>query len=226
MCRYTIITVLSVATLWSQPFATVDSMGTGGSKSLAYYESILKKYPGMPEAKFGAGHAAYEAEDYERASSEFKSVTETGETDLKSESYYNLGNTLHQQGQMEESLAAFRQALKLSPNDLDAKYNYEFTKRLMEQMQQQPDQSKQEQEDGSGDDQEQQQKQPQDQSQAEKERLQNQPPQSQPKEAEGEAQKRKKPDAETILDALKADEENLMKRLLSQAKSKKREKDW
>ena len=203
-------------------------MGTGGSKSLAYYESILKKYPGMPEAKFGAGHAAYEAEDYERASSEFKSVTETGETDLKSESYYNLGNTLHQQGQMEESLAAFRQALKLSPNDLDAKYNYEFTKRLMEQMQQQqqPDQSKQEQEDGSGEDQEQQQKQPQDQSQAEKERLQNQPPQSQPKEAEGEAQKRQKPDAETILDALKADEENLMKRLLSQAKSKKREKDW
>jgi|TARA_Y100000310_G_scaffold314455_1_gene363810 tetratricopeptide (TPR) repeat protein len=188
----------------------------------------------MPEARFGAGHAAYLEEDYERASLEFKSVAGVDENDLRSKSYYNLGNTLHQQGMMEESLSAFRKSLELNPGDLDAKYNYEFTKRLMEQMQQQqqPDQSGQEQKDDSAEEQQQQQQQAQDQagqdpSQGESKQQENRPQQSQPQPQEqGGAEQREKPDAETILNALKADEENLMKRLLSLAKSKKREKDW
>ncbi|MDP6456094.1 MAG: tetratricopeptide repeat protein [Candidatus Marinimicrobia bacterium] len=234
MCRHIILTAASAAILWSQPPVAVDSVGADGSRSLAYYESVLKKYPDMPEARFGAGHAAYLEEDYERASLEFKSVAGVDENDLRSKSYYNLGNTLHQQGMMEESLSAFRKSLELNPGDLDAKYNYEFTKRLMEQMQQQqqPDQSGQEQKDDSAEEQQQQQQQAQDQagqdpSQGESKQQENRPQQSQPQPQEqGGAEQREKPDAETILNALKADEENLMKRLLSLAKSKKREKDW
>lgn len=228
--------MLGTVTLWSQSTATADSVAKAGSKSLAYYESVLKKHPQLAEARFGAGHAAYVAEDYERALSEFKAVAEADKTDLQSESYYNLGNTLHQQGQLEESLAAFRQALKLNPSDLDAKYNYEFTKRLMEQMQQKQNQDQSEKgQEGDGDEGEQRQQQEQreedqdeeGQSQAEDESGQNQPkPSESRQQEESGAEHRKRPDAESILDALKADEENMMKRRLSQTKSKKREKDW
>jgi hypothetical protein len=102
---------------------------------------------------------------------------------------------------------AYRKAIQLDPTDLDAKYNYELTQRMLEQMQSQQSQPQQSDENNQqeSEDQQQQQQQP--------------PPEQQQPPPET-------PNAEATLDALKADEENLMKRKLGHAKTRKREKDW
>ncbi len=191
------------------------------SRGLSYYENILKDNPALPEAHFGAGHSAYTIENFERAQKEFEAAAQSEQEQLQSMSYYNLGNTLHRQGQLEQSLMAYRKAIQLDPTDLDAKYNYELTQRMLEQMQSQQSQPQQSDENNQqeSEDQQQQQQQPPPEQQ--------QPPEPQPREQQQEQQPPPEtPNAEATLDALKADEENLMKRKLGHAKTRKREKDW
>ena len=191
------------------------------SRGLSYYENILRENPALPEAHFGAGHSAYTIENFERAQKEFEAAAQSEQEQLQSMSYYNLGNTLHRQGQLEQSLMAYRKAIQLDPTDLDAKYNYELTQRMLEQMQSQQSQPQQSDENNQqeSEDQQQQQQQPPPEQQ--------QPPEPQPREQQQEQQPPPEtPNAEATLDALKADEENLMKRKLGHAKTRKREKDW
>lgn len=191
------------------------------SRGLAYYENILKKKPDLPEAHFGAGHSAYSIENYERAKKEFDSSLKSERKDLQAKSHYNLGNTLHQQGRLEESLMAFRKAIQLDSSDMDAKYNYELTQRMLRQMQnKQQSQPQQSDNDEQKEDQNQQQQpqQPEDQEE--------QDPNQIPEDQQEQEPQQVKPNAEAILDALKADEENLMKRKLGHALSKKLAKDW
>ena len=138
-------------------------------------------------------------------------------------SYYNLGNTLHRQGKLEQSLMAYRKAIQLDSSDVDAKYNYELTQRMLHQMHSQKSQPQESNEKDEKEQEDQQQKQQQ---------QQNSPEQQPPPDPQQRDQKQEEhpppdaPNAEATLDALKADEENLMKRKLGHAKTKKREKDW
>ncbi|WP_428356979.1 tetratricopeptide repeat protein [Methyloprofundus sp.] len=67
--------------------------------------------------------------------------------------FYNQGNVLAKSGQLEKSIGAYDQALKLNPDNQDAQYNKELVEKALEQ--QNKDQ-KEQQEDQSGDQQEQQ----------------------------------------------------------------------
>ena len=193
------------------------------SRGLSYYENILKDNPDLPEAHFGAGHSAYTIENFERAQKEFETAAQSQHEDLQSMSYYNLGNTLHRQGKLEQSLMAYRRAIQLDSSDVDARYNYELTQRMLHQMHSQKSQPQESNEKDEKEQEDQQQKQQQ---------QQNSPEQQPPPDPQQRDQKQEEhpppdaPNAEATLDALKADEENLMKRKLGHAKTKKREKDW
>lgn len=207
-------------------------------RSLAYYESILQKNPELAEARFGAGYAAYKQEDFQRALSEFEAALGTKDRDLKSKTFYNLANTLNRQGKLNESMQAYRKALELNPNDPDAKYNYEFTRRMMQQHPSPQPQPSEDNQVDDGSEQQQQSKKESGQGESEdQEQEEGEGPPSQespteqqenPKESQVSQSKEsgKKPDAQSILDALKADEKNLMKRQLSPAQSKQLEKEW
>ena len=73
--------------------------------------------------------------NFEKAKKDFELASQTDSENLKSMSYYNLGNTLHSKGELEKSLLAFRKAIELNPKDLDSKFNYELTKRLLQKSQ-------------------------------------------------------------------------------------------
>ena len=63
--------------------------------------------------------------------------------DERADAYYNLGNSQFIQQKLQEALKSYRQSLVLRPDDMEAKYNYALTKKLLEQQQQQQQQQNQ-----------------------------------------------------------------------------------
>ena len=57
--------------------------------------------------------------------------------DERADAYYNLGNSQFVQQKLQDALKSYRQSLVLRPDDMEAKYNYALTKKLLEQQQQQ-----------------------------------------------------------------------------------------
>ena len=57
--------------------------------------------------------------------------------DARADAYYNLGNAQFVQQKLQEALGSYRKALTLRPDDMEAKYNYAYTKKLLEQQQNQ-----------------------------------------------------------------------------------------
>lgn len=57
--------------------------------------------------------------------------------DERADAFYNLGNTQFVQQKLQDALKSYRQSLVLRPDDMEAKYNYALTKKLLEQQQNQ-----------------------------------------------------------------------------------------
>lgn len=233
----TILTILfTINCVFTQEGPDNSHETDSNGKTLDYYESILEKHSNMIEAQFGIGVGSYLMSDFDRAESEFQAVIQAENQNLIGKAFYNLGNTLYQQGLFEESVEAFKKSLEIVPEDYDAKYNYELSKRMLQQQMNQNSQKRQSSEDEkkeeSNEEQQSSQSDDKDQPQQKDSEDQNNTQTSNEQETEEAQSERKeedqpKPDAETILNALKANEKNLMKRQLDRAmKSKKLEKDW
>ena len=86
-------------------------------------------------------------EDYQRAITETLQGLSQAELDLRAQAYYNMGNSFYRQGQFAEAIAAYKEALKLNPDDQDAKHNLELAQQQLEKQQRTPSPQPQE---GSG----------------------------------------------------------------------------
>ena len=138
-------------------------------KSVDSYQRALQHDSTSFEAKYDLASALYRTERYEKAEKTLLGiVNDTTRTELeRGEVAYNLGNTQFAQQKYKEALSSYRQAMRCNPNDEDAKFNYAFTKRLIQQQEQQQQQQNQDQnqdnKEQNQDKQDQQQQQPQSQ---------------------------------------------------------------
>ncbi|MGH7490091.1 MAG: tetratricopeptide repeat protein, partial [bacterium] len=112
------------------------------------FQQTLKSHPESPaedKLQFDSGAAAYKLKDYTRALESFSQALLSRDTGLQSRGHYNLGNTLYQRGETEKSddkklsdwtnaLDHYQQTLKLDPQDKDAKDNYEYVKKKIEEL--------------------------------------------------------------------------------------------
>jgi Ca-activated chloride channel family protein len=112
------------------------------------FQQTLKSHPESradDKLQFDSGAAAYKLKDYNRALESFSQALLTRDTGLQSKGHYNLGNTLYQRGEAEKTdekklsdwtnaLDHYEQTLKLNPNDKDAKDNYDYVKRKIEEL--------------------------------------------------------------------------------------------
>src|SRR5881409_2502386 len=112
------------------------------------FQQTLKSHPesrAEDKLQFDSGAAAYKLKDYNRALESFSQALLTRDTGLQSKGHYNLGNTLYQRGESEKSdekklsdwtnaLDHYEQTLKLNPNDKEAKDNYEYVKKKIEEL--------------------------------------------------------------------------------------------
>jgi Ca-activated chloride channel homolog len=155
------------------------------------YAAAAQRDPKKPVLQFNAGTAAYRAGQYPQAAQAFQeSISRAPSADAKrladqEDAYYNLGNTLYRTGQKTEqsssqqtmqtwtqAVKAYEKALQLRPDDADSKFNRDFVKRKIQDLNQKPPPQNQSQNQQQNQPQNQQNKQ-QDQS---KDQQQNQPP--------------------------------------------------
>jgi len=215
----------------------------------AYREGIIAVQDSGPGAVHSGllnnlGAALYRTGDMEQAGTAFSSAASMAlaPEDLVRASY-NAGNAAFQAEQLEQSLEHYRRALLNDPSNADAKFNYEFVKRRLEQQQQQ-DQQQQDQQDQNQENQENQDQQDQEgeqdeQSQQDQDQQQQQnsddpgEQQDQQQEQEQEQQEREDPtqlseeEAQRILQALENEEEQLLRQVQKMKTRPRRvEKDW
>jgi Ca-activated chloride channel family protein len=156
------------------------------------YAAAAQRDPKKPVLQFNAGTAAYRAGQYPQAAKAFQeSISRAPSGDAKrladqEDAYYNLGNTLYRTGQKTEesspqqtmqtwtqAVKAYDTALQLRPDDADSKFNRDFVKRKIQDLNQKPPPQNQSQNQPQNQPNNQQQNKQQDQS---KDPQQNQPP--------------------------------------------------
>jgi len=201
------------------------------------YRDALLETPDSPIVHFNIGDVLYKKRNFEDAIKSYRKALAAEDIHLQAKAHYNIGNALYRLGKLPESIMAYKEALKLNPDDEDAKYNLEYVRaKLKDDAQKQSSQNQQQQqqnqEQQNGQQQEQdrreQEKDKQKAQQQQQQREQEQSKQQQQQQAESADKKDiSKEDAQRILDALRNEEEDLLKGQKVKAKGRPfRDKDW
>jgi Ca-activated chloride channel family protein len=112
-------------------------------KSLQQYQAAVKKAPDNPAANYNLGNAQFRKNDYDAAAKSYDASVAHSSTDkeMQEKGLYNKGVAMVKQKKLQESIDAWKSALKLDASDSDARENLE--KALMQQKQQQQQQNQQ-----------------------------------------------------------------------------------
>ena len=114
------------------------------SDSEINYRKSLSKNKGFEEAQFNLADALFKQDRYDESINVLNNlISETNNTNLKSEAYYNLGNNLLQKQQLENAVDAYKNCLRLNPSDEEARYNLSKVMSLMQQQEQNEEQQEQ-----------------------------------------------------------------------------------
>jgi len=174
------------------------------NQAASAYQNAIKRSPDAT-AYYNLGNALYKTDKLDDALKSYDNTVQNSKTyPLKENAYYNGGVVLQKQKKMPECIKAYKNALKIDPNDEEARQNLERA------LQQQKQQEKQDQKDNKQDKKDQQK---QDQKKEE--------PKPQPS-------KISKQDAEEKLKTLLEHEKDLQDKLhkVKESQTDKPKKDW
>ncbi len=198
------------------------------SESEILYRRAADKNKTSADAVFNTGDALYKQKKYGEAGEKFtENISLNEDAVKKSSAWYNLGNSLLLENKIEESIGAYKNALRLNPGSMEAKHNLAHAQDLLrEQQEQQDKQDGQQNNEGDNKDQQQQQQQQDNQD--------NQEDNEQDKK-EGEQQQQPRPqeispeDARRLLDAIANDEKKVQEKVQQEKAARERvrtEKNW
>ncbi len=193
-------------------------------QSIERYGRALMLDPASFEATYNLGNALSKAEMYDKAEQmQNRAAADTLRSDTeRAEAYYNLGNTQFRQKKYQEALESYKRSLLLNPDDREAKYNYAYTKHLLDDEQKNGgggggDQNQQGQNNQNQQGQDQNKDQGQDNQDQNKDQGQGQPDGKDGEQGEGEGQPRPEDispqEQEQMLDAIQAQEDRTQEKL-------------
>ena len=164
------IFIISLACLfligWIDPAADKNEEGRQRYNEGEYGEAISKftdaqlHLPESDSLNFNIANTHYKIGKLPEAEKSYKGILDSKDVTLKAKANYNMGNTMYKQGKFNEALDFYKKAIKLTGKESgvngdeikgvreDAKYNYEFVQKKMEEMkkEQQEREEKEEQE--------------------------------------------------------------------------------
>ena len=208
------------------------------------YRKALVKDSLSVAANYNLANNLYRQKDMEQAKATLERIGEIApEMEQASDYYYNLGDVAIAQQDWQGAVDAFEKSLLRNPGDMDAKENYIYAKKMLQnqQDQQQQNQDQQDQNDQNNDqnqDQNQNNDQNQDQNdknedkkdQDDQNRDQDQDNQQKPQQNQGQQPKITPQAAQQMLQAIQAKEketqEKVNKEKAEALKSRQKEKNW
>ncbi len=112
-------------------------------QAAAEYKKVLAIEPGNSKAKFNLANTITKQGKPDEAVKSFTEISDnTKEAELKSKAFYNKGAVLSQQKKLEESIDAYKNALRQKPDDKEARENLQ--KALLELKKKNPPKPKKE----------------------------------------------------------------------------------
>lgn len=115
-------------------------------KAVEQYEKALTKDKTNPTANFNEGNALFRQNKFEDAARTFdNAIVNANDKNVQQLSFYNKGVSMIRQQKLEESIASWKEALKLNPNDKETRDNLEKALRELRKKQEQEKQQKKEQ---------------------------------------------------------------------------------
>ncbi|TWI83475.1 Ca-activated chloride channel family protein [Lacibacter cauensis] len=171
------------------------------------YRKALEKKP-TPVAGYNLGNTLYKREEIDKAIKAFdEAIAAADDPALKIKALYNKAVLLHKNNRLPEAIAAYKQALRLSPDDDEVRKNLQIA--LRAQKQQQPEEKKKNQKQ---------------QQQPKEEKKKEQPKPQQPKPQKSKLTKKQ---AEQYLKALEQKEKELQEKVQKKTGAPNQpEKDW
>jgi Ca-activated chloride channel family protein len=178
------------------------------NEALVHYDEAQLTTPESDIVNFNRGAALYKKGEYQKSINASTKALTSENADVEAEAYYNIGNNTYRLGDKEgsanptaairrlkEALSYYKKAIERNEHDVDAKYNYEFVEKKLNELEQ--SQKEQQQQQGDRGDQQKQQDQREGQEQKDERPTpgeqepdereeQRQEPQQQPETDEGE----------------------------------------
>ena len=200
-------------------------------QALSAFEQAARTRPQDARGRFNLADGLYKNGKFEEAATLFRSLGEDPGSPLAAPSRFNLGNALYQKQDYRGAIQAYRDALRLSPDDLDARRNLELALRALKE---QEEQKKRQQNQQDQKDQDKKPPKPQDQKSGDQQKKdqtsRSEPPKS-PEQKQDERFRQEtgmpKERAMQLLDALQQNEKAEQKKLLQAKRAEKKgTKDW
>ena len=105
-----------------------------------YRKAVLKDSTSL-KAQYNLASALYREQDYDSAAKALETVGEAGKG--SSDYHFNAGDIALARQDYQAAVEYFRQSLLLNPSDLEAKENYTYAKKMLENRQNQQNQDQQ-----------------------------------------------------------------------------------
>ena len=103
----------------------------------AQYRKALKDEDDL-KGNYNLGNSIYQQERYDEAIKQYQEAAEKAEDPgVRSSAYHNLGNSHFLKEEYDKSIDAYKNALRLSPKDLETKYNLAQAQRMLRLQEQQ-----------------------------------------------------------------------------------------
>ncbi len=123
---------------------------TAYAEALESYRLAQVSEPDQPEPYYNAANTYNRQGDVAGTALQTDQALKASDPDLQTQAWYNLGNAYFDAQQWQEAVEAYKAALRLNPDDLDAKFNLELALRASQQQEQQQEQEQQSENQDSG----------------------------------------------------------------------------
>jgi Ca-activated chloride channel homolog len=108
------------------------------NKAEIEYRKAMDKKPDDPKWNFNLADALYKQRKFEESAEKFKDIADrTSDKVDKGRALHNMGNSLLMNNKLDESIDAYKQALRSNPNDLETKYNLLYAMNMKKKQQEQ-----------------------------------------------------------------------------------------
>lgn len=105
------------------------------------FRKALDAKPGLYEGEYDIANSLYKQKKYSEAASEYEKLLEkNNDPQKRADLYHNLGNSQVMAQQFDKGAEAYKNSLRIRPNDEDTRYNLAYAlEKLKQQQQQQKD---------------------------------------------------------------------------------------